>query len=68
MELACRVLLDPGDRAWLEDPAWSGGHAAILAAGFGSVRRFNACFRETYHMAPREMRRLEEGALHTRAA
>lgn len=27
-----------------------------LAAGFGSLRRFNACFREAYRMAPRELR------------
>lgn len=33
MDLACRTLLDTGDEAWLEDPAWSGGRAAILAAG-----------------------------------
>ncbi len=28
-----------------------------LAAGFGSLRRFNASFREAYRMAPRELRR-----------
>jgi len=28
-----------------------------LAAGFGSVRRFNATFREAYRMAPRDLRR-----------
>lgn len=28
-----------------------------LAAGFGSLRRFNTTFRETYRMAPRELRR-----------
>jgi GntR family transcriptional regulator/MocR family aminotransferase len=33
MELVCRALLDPGDQVWLEDPAWSGGHGAILASG-----------------------------------
>lgn len=33
MEFVCRMLLDPGDEAWLEDPAWSGGHAALLASG-----------------------------------
>jgi GntR family transcriptional regulator/MocR family aminotransferase len=32
-ELACRILLDAGDAAWLEDPGWSGAHAALLAAG-----------------------------------
>jgi len=33
MDLACRMLLDPGDEAWIEDPGWSGGHAALVAAG-----------------------------------
>src|SRR5690606_23968014 len=28
-----------------------------LAAGFGSLRRFNASFKEAYRMAPRELRR-----------
>ncbi len=28
-----------------------------LASGYGSVRRFNAAFRDSYGMAPREMRR-----------
>src|SRR5688500_16396508 len=28
-----------------------------LAAGFGSLRRFNAAFREAYRMAPRDLRR-----------
>jgi len=28
-----------------------------LAAGFGSLRRFNTAFREAYRMAPRELRR-----------
>src|SRR5690606_11799527 len=28
-----------------------------LAAGFGSLRRFNAAFQEAYRMAPRELRR-----------
>ena len=33
MDLTCRMLLDPGDAAWLEDPAWSGARAALAAAG-----------------------------------
>jgi GntR family transcriptional regulator / MocR family aminotransferase len=33
LELACRVLIDPGDAAWLEDPTWSGARAALLSAG-----------------------------------
>lgn len=33
MELACKVLLDPGDTVWLEDPCWSGAHGALRAAG-----------------------------------
>lgn len=32
MELVCRMLLDPGDEAWLEDPAWPGASAALLAS------------------------------------
>src|SRR5690606_21971256 len=28
-----------------------------LAAGFGSLRRFNTCFRDAYGLAPRELRR-----------
>jgi len=34
-----------------------------LAAGFGSLRRFNHAFRKTYGRAPREMRRLRRGGL-----
>ena len=30
-----------------------------LAAGFGSLRRFNATFREAYRMAPRDLRKRE---------
>ncbi|MDZ3823682.1 MAG: AlkA N-terminal domain-containing protein [Pseudoxanthomonas sp.] len=34
-----------------------------LAAGFGSVRRFNTVFRDAYRMAPRDLRRgLADGA------
>lgn len=33
LELACRVLLDPGDDAWLEDPSWVGVHGAMISAG-----------------------------------
>lgn len=33
MEFACRVLLDPGDAAWLEDPCWAGAHGALIGAG-----------------------------------
>src|SRR5690606_12881762 len=28
-----------------------------MAAGFGSLRRFNTCFRDAYGMAPRDLRR-----------
>jgi GntR family transcriptional regulator/MocR family aminotransferase len=37
LELACRVLLDPGDVAWLEDPSWNGIHGAMISAG-ASIR------------------------------
>jgi GntR family transcriptional regulator/MocR family aminotransferase len=33
IDLTCRLLLDPGDDVWLEDPAWSGARAATVAAG-----------------------------------
>ena len=33
VDLAARVLLDPGDEAWMEDPGYPGARAALLAAG-----------------------------------
>ena len=33
LDLAARVLLDPGDAAWIEDPGYLGGRNALLAAG-----------------------------------
>jgi GntR family transcriptional regulator/MocR family aminotransferase len=33
LELTCRILLDPGDRAWLEEPGYTGARAALLGAG-----------------------------------
>jgi len=33
-----------------------------LAAGFGSLRRFNTTFREAYRMAPRDLRKRPAGA------
>lgn len=33
MELSCRVLVDPGDTVWLEDPSWGGATGAMIAAG-----------------------------------
>jgi GntR family transcriptional regulator/MocR family aminotransferase len=33
LELACRVLLDPGDSAWLEDPGYPGARSALVGAG-----------------------------------
>ncbi|HKE96954.1 MAG TPA: AlkA N-terminal domain-containing protein, partial [Povalibacter sp.] len=33
-----------------------------LAAGFGSLRRFNDTFRKTYQRAPRELRKLRRGS------
>lgn len=34
-----------------------------MAAGFGSLRRFNTTFKEAYRMAPRELRRRPRGRL-----
>ncbi len=33
-------------------------HQIALASGFGSVRRFNACFQKTYGRAPSQLRKL----------
>jgi GntR family transcriptional regulator / MocR family aminotransferase len=33
LDIAARVLLDPGDAAWIEDPGFHGARAALLAAG-----------------------------------
>ncbi len=33
MDLAARVLLDPGDAAWIENPGYIGARGALLSAG-----------------------------------
>ena len=33
MELISRVLLDPGDRVWMEEPGYPGARSALLGAG-----------------------------------
>jgi GntR family transcriptional regulator/MocR family aminotransferase len=33
VDLAARVLLDPGDTVWMEDPGYTGARSALLAAG-----------------------------------
>jgi GntR family transcriptional regulator/MocR family aminotransferase len=33
LDLICRMLLDPGDRAWMEEPGYSGAQAALVGAG-----------------------------------
>ncbi len=33
LELVCRVLLDPGDAVWLEDPGYLGSRGALTTAG-----------------------------------
>jgi GntR family transcriptional regulator/MocR family aminotransferase len=32
-EIACHLLLDPGDRAWMEEPGYPGTRKALLSAG-----------------------------------
>lgn len=36
-DLAARVLLDPGDAAWVEDPGYRGAHIVLRAAGLRLV-------------------------------
>src|SRR4029077_18794876 len=33
MDIAARALLDPGDSAWIEDPAYFGARGALVPAG-----------------------------------
>jgi len=33
LDLTARILLDPGDVAWVEDPCYPGAHNALLSAG-----------------------------------
>jgi len=33
LDLAARVLLDPGDEAWVEDPGYAGARAALAGSG-----------------------------------
>jgi GntR family transcriptional regulator/MocR family aminotransferase len=33
IDLAARMLLDPGDKAWIEDPGYPGAYGALAAAG-----------------------------------
>lgn len=37
LDLAARVLLDPGQAAWIEDPGYLGARAALKAAGVQTV-------------------------------
>jgi GntR family transcriptional regulator/MocR family aminotransferase len=37
LDLAARVLLQPGQTAWVEDPGYRGAHGALLAAGVQPV-------------------------------
>jgi GntR family transcriptional regulator/MocR family aminotransferase len=39
LDLVARLLLDPGDRAWLEDPGYPGARGALLAAGASVVAK-----------------------------
>ncbi len=33
VDLACRILLTPGERVWCEDPGYDGAYASVTAAG-----------------------------------
>ncbi|HET7291787.1 MAG TPA: PLP-dependent aminotransferase family protein [Vicinamibacteria bacterium] len=33
LDVLCRLLLDPGDDAWMEEPGYPGAHNALVAAG-----------------------------------
>jgi GntR family transcriptional regulator/MocR family aminotransferase len=37
LDLVARLVLDPGDRAWIEDPGYGGARAALVAAGAAVV-------------------------------
>jgi GntR family transcriptional regulator/MocR family aminotransferase len=37
LELCCRVLLNEGDQAWLEDPSYHGARGAFIVAGARTV-------------------------------
>lgn len=37
LDLAARVLIDPGDEVWIEDPGYTGIRGALLAAGASLV-------------------------------
>jgi GntR family transcriptional regulator/MocR family aminotransferase len=37
LDLACRLLLDAGDAAWIEDPGYLGARGALLGAGASLV-------------------------------
>ena len=37
LDLAARLLLDPGEEAWMEEPGYNGARAALLAAGVKPV-------------------------------
>lgn len=37
LDLVARLLLDPGDAVWLEDPSYRGSRAALAAAGVATI-------------------------------
>jgi GntR family transcriptional regulator/MocR family aminotransferase len=37
LDLVMRLLLDPGDRVWIEDPSYRGARAALAATGANAV-------------------------------
>ena len=38
LQMICSLLLDPGDRVWLEEPGYPGARSAVLQAGAQIVR------------------------------
>jgi GntR family transcriptional regulator/MocR family aminotransferase len=57
LDLAVRMLVDPGESAWLEDPGYPGARAVLAAAGVtivpAPVDEDGMCVQEAQRRAPR---------------